>query len=339
MKRQEWLLGSLDGPLSLRLSHAALLRLLLIALGCALLALIALRSGNLGDGLAALLHDTAPSPLRTVVLQWRLPRIVFALLFGAALGMSGAIFQALIRNPLGSPDLIGFSSGAHTGALVTLIVLQGGHFQVALGAIAGGLASAALVWLLARGQGLQGLRLVLIGIGFSALLAAFNTWLSLHAQLDAAMNAALWGAGSLNGLGWQKGLPAAAIAGLALIAALGLQRRLNLLELGDASAASLGLDTPRLRRQLLLLGVVLSAAATAACGPISFIALCAPSIARRLRGGLASSAGLGALLLLAADLLAQHAFAPRQLPAGLVTGCVGGIYLLVLLRRFSSARP
>ncbi|HSX61725.1 MAG TPA: iron chelate uptake ABC transporter family permease subunit [Tahibacter sp.] len=336
MPARDHLIGSLDGPLSLRWQpRRALIDLACIALALALVA-IALRSGRLGgDGADpfALLRSDAPSRLQTIVLHWRLPRALFALVFGAALGMSGALFQSLIRNPLGSPDLVGFNSGAHTGALVVITLLHGGHGAIALGAIVGGLGAAALVWLLSAGRGLQGLRLILIGVGVSALLGAVNLWLSLRADLDTAMGAALWGAGSLNGMSWAKGLPAAAIAVAALCIGCALARRLRLLELGDASAGTLGVPVRATRNALLALGVILSAAATAACGPIAFVALAAPAIARRLGGGLHRSAVVGALLLLGADLLAQHAFAPHQLPVGLVTSCLGGVYLVVLLLR------
>jgi ABC-type enterobactin transport system permease subunit len=333
---RERLIGHLDGPLSLRwrpwrtAGDAAGLAIALLLL------VIALHQGRLGnDGvdLFALLSDEASTRLQTIVLHWRLPRALFALVFGAALGVSGALFQSLIRNPLGSPDLVGFNSGAHTGALVVVTLLHGSHSAVAFGAIAGGLCAALVVWLLAAGRGLQGLRLILIGVGVSALLSAVNLWLSLRADLDTAIGAALWGAGSLNGIGWAKGTPAAIIALVALSTSLALGPRLRLLELGDASAGTLGVPVRATRLQLLTLGVVLSAAATAACGPIAFVALAAPALAQRLGGGLHRSGIVGAVLLLAADLLAQHAFAPQQLPVGLVTGCLGGVYLIALLLR------
>lgn len=333
-----WLLGSPDGAINLPLVPAALGGSLLLGLGCLLLSALALRSGSLsldGSDLWQALRGQADARTLTVLLHWRLPRIVLALALGAALAASGAIFQSLLRNPLGSPDLIGFGSGAYSGALLVVLLYPGQHFLIAGGAIAGGLGAAALVYALAWRRGLHGLRLVLVGIAVSAMLGACNTWLGLQASVESAMDAALWGAGSLNGVGWHKGLPSLLVIAVALPAALLLQRRARLLEMGDASAAALGVPVAATRRWLLLLGVVLTAAATAASGPIAFIALAAPPIARALCGGvgLLRTALLGALLLLAADQAAQHLFAPRQLPVGLVTTCLGGLYLCGLLLR------
>lgn len=340
-RERRWLLGSPDAAINLPLAPAALGGSLLLAIACLLLSWLALRSGSLAldDGsLLQALRGQADARTATVLLHWRLPRVVLALALGAALAASGAIFQSLIRNPLGSPDLIGFGSGAYSGALLVLLLWPGQHFLVAGGAIAGGLAAAALVYALAWRRGLHGLRLVLVGIAVSALLGACNTWLGLKASVENAMDAALWGAGSLNGVGWNKGLPSLLVIAFALIAALLLQRRARLLDLGDASAATLGVPVAATRRWLLLLGVVLTAAATAASGPIAFIALAAPPIARALCGsgvGLLRTALVGALLLLGADVAAQHLFAPRQLPVGLVTTCLGGLYLCGLLLRQS----
>lgn len=339
--RRHWLLGSPDGAISLPLAPVALGGTALLILACLALSALALRSGSLaldGSDLLQALRGEADARTTAVLLQWRLPRIVLALALGAALAASGAIFQSLIRNPLGSPDLIGFGSGAYSGALLVLLCWPGAHFLVAAGAIAGGLGAAALVYTLAWRRGLHGLRLVLVGIAVSALLGACNTWLGLRTSVESAMDAALWGAGSLNGVGWNKGLPSLLVIAVALAAALLLQRRARLLEMGDASAAALGVPVAATRRWLLLLGVVLTAAATAASGPIAFIALAAPPIARALCGpgvGLLRTALIGALLLLGADIAAQHLFAPRQLPVGLITTCLGGLYLCGLLLRQS----
>ena len=139
--------------------------------------------------------------------NWRLPRVLLALMLGAALGMSGAIFQSLTRNPLGSPDIIGFNSGAYTGALVVILLIGGTYYEIAVGALVGGIATAAVVYLLAYKRGVQGFRLIIVGIAISAMLGSVNTWMILKAKLDDAMAAAVWGAGSLNGLGWTQVWP------------------------------------------------------------------------------------------------------------------------------------
>ncbi|MDK9358628.1 iron-enterobactin ABC transporter permease [Lelliottia sp. V106_10] len=281
------------------------------------------------------LTGSAPRNITMVVTEWRLPRVVMAILVGAALGVSGAIFQSLLRNPLGSPDVMGFNTGAWSGVLVAM-VLFGQHLTaIAFAAMAGGILTSLVVWLLAWRNGIETFRLIIIGIGIRAMLMAFNTWLLLHASLETSLSAGLWNAGSLNGLTWAKTLPATPIIALMMVCAWLLVRRMRLLEMGDDSACALGVSVERSRLTLMLVAVVLTAASTAIAGPISFIALVAPHIARRISGtarwGLTQSALCGALLLLAADLCAQQLFMPYQLPVGVVTVSLGGIYLIVLL--------
>ncbi|KAF0812627.1 Ferric enterobactin transport system permease protein FepG [Andreprevotia sp. IGB-42] len=336
---RSWLIGHPDAAINLRVDRRNVLVCALLALCCAALVIASLCAGTLALSLhevwAALSGEG--SPLATaVVTQWRLPRAVTALVLGAALGISGAIFQSLVRNPLGSPDIISFNTGAHTGALVTIILLGGSYVEIAGGAIVGGLATALVVYALAWRRGIHGFRLIVIGIAVSAMLGAFNTWLSITGSLESALTAALWAAGSLNGMTWAKSLPASAFCVLAMAAAMLLARRMQFLEMGDDCAAALGIPAERTRLLLMALGTTLIAASTAAAGPISFIALAAPQIARRLchnRSTLTGAAGVGAALLLAADFVAQHCFTPRQLPVGVVTVSIGGIYLVYLLIR------
>ncbi|MCJ0891634.1 iron chelate uptake ABC transporter family permease subunit [Rhodococcus sp. ARC_M5] len=279
----------------------------------------------------------APRLTEIVVMEWRFPRVALAFLFGAALGVSGAIFQSLTRNPLGSPDIIGFATGSYTGALVVILALGGGYYRTGAGALVGGLATAAVVYLLAYRRGVQGFRLIIVGIAVSAVLASVNTWLVIRADLDDAIAAAVWGAGTLNGLGWSQVGPVLAVSiviasGLAL-----LSRRLPMLEMGDDAARALGVRPEPTRLMLVFLGVALIALVTAAAGPISFIALAAPQLARRLTGTsgvtMVPAACMGALLLVVSDVVAQRVFAPTQLPVGVVTVSVGGAYFVWLLAR------
>jgi iron complex transport system permease protein len=309
--------------------------LILVSLG---VALFSLRSGAVTLDFTQVfnaLTGSAPRNITMVVTEWRLPRVMMALLVGAALGISGAIFQSLMRNPLGSPDVMGFNTGAWSGVLVAM-VLFGQHLTaITLAAMAGGILTSLIVWGLAWRDGIETFRLIIIGIGMRAMLMAFNTWLLLQASLETSLSAGLWFAGSLNGLTWAKTLPAAPLILLMFVCALLLVKRMRLLEMGDDSACALGVSVERSRLLLMLVAVVLTAAATAIAGPISFIALVAPHIARRLSGtarwGLTQSALCGSLLLLAADLCAQQLFMPYQLPVGVVTVSLGGIYLIVLL--------
>ncbi len=319
-------------------SRRLVLSCLLLMLVSLAVAVLSLRSGAVTLDFTQVfnaLTGSAPRNITMVVTEWRLPRVMMALLVGAALGISGAIFQSLMRNPLGSPDVMGFNTGAWSGVLVAM-VLFGQHLTaITLAAMAGGILTSLIVWGLAWRDGIETFRLIIIGIGMRAMLMAFNTWLLLQASLETSLSAGLWFAGSLNGLTWAKTLPAAPLILLMFICALLLVKRMRLLEMGDDSACALGVSVERSRLMLMLVAVVLTAAATAIAGPISFIALVAPHIARRLSGtarwGLTQSALCGSLLLLAADLCAQQLFMPYQLPVGVVTVSLGGIYLIVLL--------
>ncbi|MCP9623507.1 iron chelate uptake ABC transporter family permease subunit [Nocardia otitidiscaviarum] len=272
---------------------------------------------------------------RLVVWEWRFPRVLLALALGAALGVSGAILQSVTRNPLGSPDIVGFNTGAYTGALIVILTVGGGNFQTAAGALIGGLGAALAIQLLAFRHHVSGFRLIIVGIGVSAMLASVNTWLILRADLHAAMSAAAWGAGSLNGLSWPQVGPALLILAVLTIAVIPAAPRLRMLELGDDLAHAFGIRVGRARMLLIVLSVALTATATAVAGPIAFVALAAPQLGRRLARtpstALAPAAAMGALLLVACDWMAQRAFAPTTLPVGVVTVSIGGLYLAYLL--------
>lgn len=315
---------------------------ILLCLLCAALAVYGLGSGTLSlTPLQVIdaLHGEGPHNLTVIVTQWRLPRVAMALILGAALAASGAIFQSLMRNPLGSPDVIGFNTGAYSGVLVAIVLFNSAIAGITVGAMAGGLLTALVVYLLAWRNGVETFRLIIVGIAVRALLVAGNTWLVISASLESALTAGLWSAGSLNGITWAKSLPVLGLIILAWALAALLSRRMHLLEMGDDMARALGVPVERTRLWLMLAGVGLTAAATAVAGPISFIALVAPQIARRLcpnQSQLLLIAGLtGALLLLAADVATQRLFLPYQLPVGVLTVSLGGIYLIGLLIRES----
>jgi iron complex transport system permease protein len=286
-----------------------------------------------GQVLSAL-TDPEAGFARIVVLQWRAPRVIAALTCGAALGVAGMIFQTVTANPLGSPDVIGFATGSYTGAL--LVNLAGGVGAAATtgGALAGGLATAAIVLGLVRRHGTQPFRLIIVGIGVTAMLHSVNLWLLTKLNQEVAVAAAIWAGGSLTLVSWNRlqwAVPLLVALGLAVALLLPWLRQL---ELGDLLAASHGARPERIRLSVIVLGVALTAAVTAAAGPIAFIALAAPQIARRLSAGaglpLGGSAATGAALLLAADLLAQF-IAQQPLPLSVVTVCLGGVYLIGLL--------
>jgi iron complex transport system permease protein len=286
-----------------------------------------------GDVLAVLVGQGDPASA-FIVETLRAPRVLTGVLVGASFGISGAIFQSVSRNPLGSPDIIGFTMGSATGALLVILVIGGTSLQIGLGSIAGGVLAAALVYVLSFRNGVQGYRLVLVGIGISAMLESVNAYLITRATRDDAFAAAHWLVGSLNGRGWEHVWPVAATLALMLPAAVALSRRMALLEMGDDAARALGVPAERSKGGAIFVAVALVAVGTASAGPIAFVALAAPQLARRLTGsaapGIIPAALMGALLLSASDLLAQRVL-DTDLPVGVVTGAVGGAYLGWLL--------
>ncbi|MFI9721990.1 FecCD family ABC transporter permease [Streptomyces sp. NPDC052396] len=318
-------------PRSLAAGSACLLLALAMAVVC-------LGSGDYamspGQVLRTLAGQGAPAD-DFIVNELRLPRVVTALLVGAALALAGALFQSLVRNPLGSPDVLGFTQGAATGALL-VVVAGGSSLALAGGAVAGGVATGLLIYALARRDGLHGYRLVLIGIGVAAILTGVNGYLLTRTQLTDAARVVLWLTGSLDGRGWENATPLLIVlAVLVPVVLLGCERPLRMLEMGDDAAHALGIRVERLRLVLLLAAVLLAAFASAAAGPVNFVALTAPQLARRLTRApgpnLLPSMCLGAALLVSCDWLAQRIVSGHQLPVGVITGVLGGGYLVWLL--------
>ncbi|GAA2332222.1 iron chelate uptake ABC transporter family permease subunit [Streptomyces caniferus] len=282
-----------------------------------------------------------------IVQDLRLPRVLVGLLVGAAFGIAGAVFQTVSRNPLGSPDVLGFAQGSSVGALVAIVYFQAGTLAVAAGAVVGGVLTGLVIFVLAWKRGVHGYRFVLVGIGASAMLYAMVLYLLTKANIVEATRATTWMTGSLNGRDWDQFGPLAAVCAVLVPLLLCYGRPLRMLEMGDDAASALGVRVERVRIVVLLAAVVLVAAATAAAGPISFVALTAPQLARRLslprflkgagRGAplpgpnLLLSALMGAALLVTADWSAQRLFGADQLPVGVLTGVLGGGYLLWLL--------
>ncbi|MFF4700559.1 FecCD family ABC transporter permease [Streptomyces chattanoogensis] len=328
------------GGFSLRLDVRALLACLLL-LALALAAAIALiGSGDYpmtpAEVLSTLTGGGNPGQ-EFIVQDLRLPRVLVGLLAGAAFGISGAVFQAVSRNPLGSPDVLGFAQGSSVGALVVIVYFQGGTVAVAAGSVVGGVATGVAIFLLAWKRGIQGYRFVLVGIGASAMLYALVLYLLTKANIVEATRATTWMNGSLNGRDWDQVGPLAAVCAVLLPLLLLYGRPLRMLEMGDDAAYALGVRVDRVRVVTLLAAVLLVASATAATGPIAFVALTAPQLARRLTRSpgpnLLPAVLMGAVLLVAADWSAQRLFGADQLPVGVLTGVLGGGYLLWLLAR------
>lgn len=271
-----------------------------------------------------------------VVQRLRLPRALTAALVGLAFGLSGAIFQALARNPLASPDIIGITAGASTTAVFLIVVAGSAGLVLSFGALVGAFSTAVVVYLLAFKRGLSAYRLILVGIGVAAFLSAVTSYLLTRAEIYDAQRAVVWLTGSLNGRTWDHVGPLAWSMVLLVPMTLALRRPLRTLQLGDDTARGLGVRIELTRAALVLTGVALAAVATAAAGPVAFVAFVAAPLARRLVDSPLTiiPAGLmGAALLLVADIVAREAFEPVELPVGVVTGLIGAPYLVWLLAR------
>lgn len=270
-----------------------------------------------------------------IVNELRLPRVLVGLLVGASLGLGGALFQTISRNPLGSPDILGLGQGATAGALIVIVLFSGSANQVALGALAGGLVTGFAIYALAWKRGVHGYRLVLVGIGISAIVTAVNGYLLTRSDIVDAARAVVWMTGSLDGRDWDQVWPLLALCAVLVPLVLTHSRGLRMMEMGDDVSYALGVRVERVRLLLMLSAVLLTASATAAAGPVGFVALTAPQLARRLTRSpgpnLVASMLMGAALLVSADWISQRAFGAEQLPVGVVTGVLGGGYLLWLL--------
>lgn len=291
------------------------------------------------DRVLAILAGAGEDYPQMIVLKWRLPVAIAAVVFGALLGTGGAIFQSLTRNPLGSPDIIGFDAGSYTAVVLAMLLLgTSSYWNIATAAIIGGLATAFAVYVLAYRRGIQGFRLIIVGIGVSAMLGSINAYLITRANIDDAMTVGFWSAGSIHRVSWSSMIPSLMIAAVITLAAMLLARDLRRLELSDDVAITQGARPGVVRLALMTTGVATVALVTAAAGPIGFIALVAPQLARRLTHSagvsMLGAAAMGAALLSSAHLLSLTiAQAYRPIPVGLITVCVGGIYLIWLLVR------
>lgn len=274
-------------------------------------------------------------PARFVVMELRLPRIVLGTLTGIAFGVAGAVFQSVLRNPLASPDLIGVTWGASVAAVFALIVLRLDGVWVSLAAFAGGVVTVVLVWALAAGRPLSTESVVVIGIGVGFVANAALGILLTRSDVRDAQSAMVWLVGSVGSARWGEiAVTAACLAVLLPLVAL-LARDVAAMDLGDDLAAGLGVPTARRRAMAILVATALVGVATAVVGPMAAVAFVAGPIARRLVGAgaaaIAAAGAIGAVLINAADLIAGHAVPGVQVPAGVVTGALGAVYLVWLL--------
>ena len=326
------------GGFSVRFDVRAFTVVVLLLLAALVASVVLIGTGDFPIPAADVLRTLAGNGTASqefIVHDLRLPRVLVGLLVGAALGLGGALFQSVSRNPLGSPDVLGLGQGATAGALVVIVLFSGDADAVALGALVGGLVTGFAIYALAWKQGVHGYRLVLVGIGVSAVVTAVNGYLLTKADFVDATRAIVWMTGSLNGRDWDQVWPLLGLCAVLVPLVLGNARGLRMIEMGDDVSYALGVRVERVRLLLLVSAVLLTAGATAAAGPVGFVALTAPQLARRLTRSpgpnLVPSMCMGATLLVVSDWASQRAFGADQLPVGVVTGVLGGLYLLWLL--------
>lgn len=283
--------------------------------------------------------DGTPAEAVTIVRDLRLPRALMAILVGAALATAGVIAQAIMRNPLADPGLLGINAGAALVAVLVIVELETvPEYALPFLTFAGALAMSGMIYVLAWREGTSSLNIILIGVGLSAFAGAFAQFIAVFGEISALQRAMVWLAGSLQDSRWIKvqTLLIWLIVPLAAVWIAG--RELDLAALGDGVAAGLGQPVERIRGMMVLACALISGAAVASAGPVAFVGLAAPHIGRRLVGRrhhrlIPTAALIGALMVLAADIVTRRAMPPTQLPVGVVTAMLGAPFFGFLLWR------
>ncbi|SDJ30740.1 FecCD family ABC transporter permease [Natribacillus halophilus] len=280
-----------------------------------------------------------------VLFEFRLPRMVIALLVGAGLAVSGAILQSLSRNELADPGILGINAGAGLAVVLFIYFFQGSYtslgetiFALPLFAFVGAITAAFLIYTLAWKKGVTPIRLVLVGIGLNAGFTAILIVFQLRMNPEDFMQATVWLNGDIWGTSWSHTLAVLPWMLLFIPLVIAQARTLNVMRLGDPSAVSLGVKVERNRRRLLILAVMLAGASVSVGGAISFLGLVAPHIARRLVGPrhqvmVPTAAMVGAFILLFADMVGRNLLSPSEIPVGIVVAVIGAPYFLYLLMK------
>lgn len=310
---------------------------------------IFMMSLSIGDSFVSPLHvfsilfGQGESFETLVVQQFRMPRIIVGLFSGMGLAVAGAILQGIVRNPLASPDVIGISAGAGAAVVGFLAIFSDANDSLTVSiqwmpvaAFVGALLTALLVYFLSWKEGVSATRLVMIGIGLSALMQAISTLLMIMGPLYQASKANIWITGSVSSASWQQVKLIVPVFIVLMVVTLLVTRHLNLMQFGDDIATSLGKQVQRSRMALLFLCTALVGCSVAFAGTIGFIGLMAPHIARKLVGSsfgflIPVSACIGGILVVLADTIGRSAFGPIQVPAGVFTAAIGAPYFIYLL--------
>lgn len=331
------------GPLTRQYPRRLLPLLMCCLIITSLISLVALSNGDVPLSLPhtlRLLLQPDTSTQSFILHELRLPRVVLALMAGGGLGVVGLIMQTLVKNPLASPDTFGVTSGASAGALIWLsfFSMQYGSALMPWAAMAGAASAVGLIFLLSWRKGLTPLRLILTGVGVSAMAGAVVTFVLVFSPLTTTFSAWVWLSGSVYAATWDKVLRLLGIYLWAIPLVIFLMRYLKTLQLSDELATGLGVRVHPLRLWLLLSCVVLSGGAIAMVGAMAFVGLIAPHIARLVVrngyfGQVFATLCCGGSMVVVADLLARTLFRPADLPAGIFVALAGAPFFLWLLIR------
>ncbi|MBV7433896.1 iron ABC transporter permease [Cardiobacteriaceae bacterium TAE3-ERU3] len=341
---KQHIFSAFDGRIAFSVPVLALWILVLLIAAIVAVLVTSLMSGSyplaVREVLQTLFGEPVSGSAETVVWSFRFPRALVAILVGMLLALSGATLQNVTRNPLADPSLVGVSQGAGL-AVVSMIVIfpDISSYYRPLAAFGGALVVAALIqWMSIHKRGGDTMRFILTGIGVAAFISALTSAMLTYGDLDRALSALAWLAGSVHSAGWDEVAYLSICTMLLLPVLFWASRPMMALRMGDELAVSFGVRVRLIRVVLITLSVALAAVAVAAVGPLGFVGLVAPHVARRIAHAgvglhLALSAAVGALLVSGADLIGRIAFAPVQIPAGLVTAMIGvPIFIALILR-------
>lgn len=318
------------------------LMLTVLLLGMMLLALSLGSAGYSVQEIIKGLLSEESSDVYVVVYNLRLPRVIMAIEVGASLAVSGALLQAVMRNPLADPGIIGVSAGAATAATTILLIYPTLLSLVPLFAFSGAVFACILIYVLAWREGVDPVRLILSGVAINTVLGAYNAFLQML-NSDNLSGVLAFMNGSLSGVTWERIYVITAYASLGLLFSAGCAKSANILQLGDEMAEGFGIDVDRVRLFLSAVGAFLAAATVAVAGMIGFLGLVVPHICRMIVGSdykllIPVSALLGALLLLAADTLGRTLINGMEIPVGIVMAATGGPFFLYMLRKKGNVR-
>lgn len=317
---------------------------LLAALVLAVLTLLALGLGSAWFSPARILEGlwNDDRTIHLVVVNLRLPRILMSILVGASLSVSGALLQAVMRNPLADPGIIGVSAGAATAATTILLLAPRLFSAVPLFAFGGALLACVLIYVMAWKNGVDPVRIVLSGVAINTVLGAYTSFLQLL-NADNLSNVLGFLNGSLSGRGWEQVYTVAVYSAIGLMCGAACIKSANILQLGDEMASSLGVNVNLLRILISAVGAFLAAATVAVAGMIGFVGLVVPHMARMLGGAdyrslLPVAALLGGIVLLAADTVGRILIPGMEIPVGVIMAMTGGPFFLYMLRKGGKVR-